>query len=127
MNGLRPEYVPIQSSNHSDEEQSLARWIQNSLSGNISTSNSQEEALQQFLIEYKDLPQSGLEYRFKQMCDVIKVFMTKNFVLPNFENNPSEYNWLYKNLDSYEKYTDNRKLYFIDLLSFLKDYGFYLT
>lgn len=119
--------MPIQSYNHSDDEQSLARWLQNSLSGNITTSNSQDEALQQFLIEFKDLPQCGYEYRFKQMCDAIKVFVTKNFVLPNLENNPSEYNWLRKNLDNYEKYTDNRKLYFVDLLSFLKDYGFYLT
>ncbi|MCM1140327.1 MAG: hypothetical protein NC453_17300 [Muribaculum sp.] len=118
--------MPIQSYNQSEDEQSLSRWLVNALNGSIGVSNSQDNELRMFLSKNKDIPQNGLEYRFKQMCDTIKVYVTKYFALPDIEDNPSEYNWLRKNLDCYEEYMDNRKTYFIDLLLFLKDYGFYL-
>lgn len=119
--------MPIQSYNQSEEEQSLSRWLLNALNGNIEIPNSQDMELRIFLTENKNIPQNGHEYRFKQMCDTIKVYVAKNFALPTIDDNSSEYNWLRKNLDCYEDYTDNRNIYFIDLLSFLKDYGFYLT
>lgn len=117
--------MPLQSYNQSEDEQSLSRWLINALNGNIEISNSQDQELRIFLTENKNIPQNGHEYKFKQMCDTIKVYVAKNFALPNIEDNPSEYNWLRKNLDCYEEYMDNRKPYFIDLLLFLKDYGFY--
>lgn len=118
--------MPIQSYNQSDDEQSLSRWLLNALNGNIGISDSQEIALRGFLTENKNIPQNGHEYRFKQMCDTVKVYVTQNFALPNLEDNRREYCWLRKNMDRYEGYIDNRKQYFIDLISFLKDYGFYL-
>lgn len=117
--------LPLKSGNYSDEEQSLARWVANVLNGNIDVPPCQIQRLKDFLTIHNRIPQNGAEYRFKQMCDIIKVYVNNHFALPTLSNNPSEYNWLHKNLVSYSHYSDNRKHYFLDLLSFLKDYGFY--
>lgn len=116
--------IPIMAG--SEEEQSLARWIVNVLKRNIDISDEQLKSLQSLLQENKDLPQTGLEYRFQQMCDRIKVYVHQNFSLPTFANNPSEYAWLRKNREKYKTYSDNRKKYFEGLLLYLQDFGFYL-
>lgn len=115
--------LPIQTG--SDEEQSLARWMINVLKSNIDSTDEQLSSLQDFLDSNKSLPQNGNEYNFKQMCDQIKVIVNQTFSLPNVIDHPSEYQWLKKNLEKYTFYGDNRKSYFEDLLSYLKDYGFY--
>lgn len=117
--------MPIQSYNQSEEEQSLSRWLLNALNGNIGISDSQDIALRLFISENKNIPQNGYEYRFKQMCDEIKVMVAKSFTLPTLSDNTREYSWMKKNLEKYVTYEDNRKTYFEDLLNFLKDFGFY--
>ena len=116
--------LPIQTG--SDEEQSLARWMINVLKSNIDSTDEQLSSLQDFLDSSKSLPQNGTEYNFKQMCDQIKVIVNQTFSLPNVIDHPSEYQWLRKNLEKFASYEDNRKSYFEDLLSYLKDFGFYL-
>lgn len=116
--------LPIQTG--SDEEQSLARWMTNVLKSNIDSTDEQLSSLQDFLDSNKSLPQNGTEYNFKQMCDQIKVIVNQTFNLPNIMEHPSEYQWLRKNLEKYTSYEDNRKSYFEELLSYLKDFGFYL-
>lgn len=116
--------LPIQTG--SEEERSLARWIINVLKANIDSTEAQVEALNNFLSEHKHLPQNGTEYNFKQMCDEIKVLITQSFALPTAAENLREYSWLHKNIQKYTSYEDNRKLYFEDLLAYLKDFGFYL-
>ena len=116
--------LPIQTG--SDEEQSLARWMINVQKSNIDSTEEQLSSLQEFLDCNKSLPQNGTEYNFKQMCDQIKVIVNQTFNLPNVVDHPSEYQWLRKNLEKYTSYEDNRKSYFEDLLSYLKDFGFYL-
>ena len=69
--------------------------------------------------------QNGTEYNFKQMCDRIKVIVNKTFELPSVTELPSESQWLRKNIEKYADYEDNRKTYFEDLLSYLRDFGFY--
>lgn len=109
-----------------DEEQSLARWMSNVLKSNIDSTEEQLGLLQTFLKENESLPQNATEHNFKQMCDQIKVLIHQTFELPDAINNQSEYQWLRKNLKQYASYEDNRKAYFEDLLSHLKDFGFYL-
>lgn len=116
--------LPIQTG--TEEEKSLARWINNVLKSNIETTEEQSLSLQTFLSENKTIPQNGIEYNFKQMCDEIKVMVAKSFTLPTASDNIREYSWMKKNLEKYLTYEDNRKAYFEDLLNFLKDYGFYL-
>lgn len=115
--------LPIQTG--SDEEQSLARWMINVQKSNIDSTEEQLSSLQEFLDCNKSLPQNGTEYNFKQMCDQIKVIVNQTFNLPNVVDHPSEYQWLRKNLEKYISYEDNRKSYFEELLSYLKDFGFY--
>ena len=115
---------PIQGG--TEEEQSLARWVSNVVKRKIEVTDGQYNLLEEFLFINRLLPQNGMEYKFKQMCEQIKVFLSKNFQLPNATNNPSEYNWIRKNLKLYHSYKDNRKIYFEDLLSYINDFGFYI-
>ncbi len=116
--------LPIQTG--SEEEKPLARWISNVLKSKIESTEEQMLSLKNYLSEHKRLPQNGTEYNFKQMCDEIKVLVAKTFALPTASVNIREYSWLRKNLDKYTTYEDNRKSYFEDLLTYLKDFGFYL-
>ena len=116
--------LPIQTG--SEEEKSLARWISNVLKLNIESTEEQIRLLKDFLTEHSTLPQNGTEYKFKLMCDEIKVMVAKTFALPTASDNIREYSWLRKNIDKYTTYEDNRKSYFEDLLAYLKDFGFYL-
>lgn len=115
--------LPIQTG--SDEEQSLSRWMTNVLKANVDSTEEQRLSLQNFLSENNSIPQNGTEYNFKQMCDRIKVIVNKTFELPSVTELPSEYQWLRKNIEKYADYEDNRKTYFEDLLSYLRDFGFY--
>ena len=115
--------MPIQTG--LEEEKSLARWISNVLRSSIELTEEQMRFFKNFLIEHKTLPQNATEYNFKQMCDEVKVMVAKTFALPKSSDNSREYNWLQKNIGKYSLYEDNRKLYFEDLLAFLKDFGFY--
>lgn len=115
----------IPNSSGSDEEQSLARWMNNALRNNIEITAEQSELLNQYLLNNKSLPQNGTELRFKQMCDQIKILVNKTFALPTSREYPSEYAWLRKNLNKYSDFEDNRKTYFEDLLCYLKDFGYY--
>lgn len=110
----------------SDNEQTLARWLNNIHKSNITVSSQQLALLNNFLTENKELPQNGTEYRFQQKCDKIKIYIYNNFKLPTFSDSPREYMWLKDNLDKYTTYTDNRKLYFEQLLEYLKHFGFYI-
>ena len=109
-----------------EEEKSLARWIENIQKSNIDSTEEQKRLLQEFLYENRTIPSSGLEYRFKQMCDRIKVIVTQTFSLPIPKTNDEEYHWLKRNKERYVFYKDNRKVYFEDLLDYLRDFGFYL-
>ena len=115
---------PIQTG--SEKEKSIARWICNVLKSNIESTEDQKCLLKEFIAENRTLPQNGTEYNFKQMCDEIKIMVTKTFALPTASDNIREYNWLRKNIEKYTTYEDNRKTYFEDLLSYIRDFGFYL-
>lgn len=115
--------LPIQTG--ADEEQSLARWMINVLKSNVDSTEEQLLSLQDFLNEYKTVPQNGTEYNFKQMCNQIKVIVNQIFELPNATDHQSEYQWLRKNIEKYTTYEDNRRIYFEDLLLYLRDFGFY--
>ena len=116
--------IPIASG--AIEEDALNRWLRNIQTGNVDSTVEQSCKLKEFLDANSTIPQSGVEHKFKMMCDRIKVIVAQTFALPSRPEHVSEYNWLQKYSDCYNTYTDNRRLYFEDLLSFLKDYGFYI-
>lgn len=111
-------------SNGDEEEMSLSRWINNIFKGNINATKDQLKSLEKFMKQNDTIPQNGFEYKFKQMCDQIKIFVFQNFTLPKFKTNPTEYLWFKKHLDKYKAYEDNRKKYFDDLLTYLLNFGY---
>lgn len=117
--------IPI-ASGSTEEEDSLNRWMRNVQIGNVESTSEHSRKLKTFIDANKELPQDGFEYKFKLMCDQIKVIVSQTFALPSRSEHLSEYNWLQKYKDSYHTYEDNRRCYFEDLLSYLRDYGFYI-
>lgn len=109
-----------------DEEASLNRWMRNAQLGNIDLTIEQANRVNSFFDANSTLPQDGREYSFKKMCDQIKVIVAQTFALPSNKEHVSEYTWLRKHSRAYQTYTGNRRQYFEELQSFLKDYGFYL-
>lgn len=117
--------MPI-GSRVNDEEACLCRWMKNVQVGNIILSQDQLNQFNSFLAANTSIPQDGREYKFKIMCDRIKVVVAQTFALPSRSGYLIEYNWLFKYKNRYDKLGGNSKLYFEDLLLFLKNYGFYL-
>lgn len=113
-------------SGETDDEHSLGRWLNAVKKGITVITLEQLNELESFLAVNSALPQNGHEHNFLIMCDQIKIILSQTFSLPNRADHWSGYNWFAKNKEIYLDYTDNRKMYFEDLLSYLKDFGFYL-
>jgi hypothetical protein len=108
----------------SEYEISLARWKSNVQKGIILLSDPDSKLFNSLFDIYRDYPQSAIENRFKMACDSVKVIVSETLSMPTLEDSAYEYNWFKKSLKNYTTYTDNRKMYFEDLLLFLRDYGF---
>jgi hypothetical protein len=113
------------ASSGSDLEESLNRWGRLVSNRKVNMSQEQYDRFFSLFKTYSDYPSTGDELNFKRMCDSIKIIVSKTFMMPTKEEDTTEYMWFKKNLDSYWDYLDNRKMYFEDLLMFLRDYGFY--
>ena len=111
-------------SSGADDEDSLCRWYYNVINGNIDTTEEQRRMLQEFVDSNKDLPQNGIELRFKKLCQEYLDYVKNNYELPNNKEGVTLYNWLRKTLPNYMSYNDNRKLYFTNLIKELESYGF---
>jgi len=90
----------------------------------LEVSDAQVHALSDFLEINKELPSSGLEVNFKRNCIAYFDFVNENFELPSYKSNYSLASWYSKNLNRYQDFTDNRKLFFEKLLNDLRGYGF---
>lgn len=115
--------LPLQSDDES--EASLARWMYNVLNLNTGATSDRIELLESFIQENDSLPHNWIEWKFKQMCDQVKVIVSRTFELPKVDENKQEYYWFKNNILVYRNYVDRRKAYFEDLILFLRDYGFY--
>lgn len=117
-------YLRMPYSSGADDEDSLCRWYYNVINGNIDTTEEQRRMLQEFVDSNKDLPQNGIELRFKKLCQEYLDYVKNNYELPNNKEGVTLYNWLRKTLPNYMSYNDNRKLYFTNLIKELESYGF---
>lgn len=109
-----------------EEEQSLGRWMKRLKDGKNECDSENLTIITSFLDTNASLPQNKTEYNFKQVCDQIKVIVAKTFSLPERTENEYEYNWLKNSIQSYSSISHNKKIYFDDLVTFLKDFGFYI-
>ena len=119
-------YLRIPYCSGADDEDSLYRWYNNVLNGNISTTDEQRRMLNDFVDSNKELPQNGTEVRFKKLCQEYLDYVKTNYELPSHKEGTTLYNWLKKTLPNYLSYDDNRTLYFTKLIEELKTYGFYI-
>jgi hypothetical protein len=114
-----------------DEESSLSRWIYNHSRRDLLPGFDPEEAakIKELQKEYSHYPHNNLEYEFQNLCSDYRVFVEKNFRLPeeiaSLEKEVELASWFYKVLSKREPYADNRQLYFSQLLDYLAEYGFY--
>lgn len=113
-----------------DEEASLARWIYNHTRRDILVEYNPEERRQLAKLqeEYANYPQNSKENEFLNLCSDLKVFLEKNYKLPQEESsNKQEAElavWFKKAITKKVPYQDNRSSYLDELLNYLKDYGF---
>ena len=107
-----------------EEEESLARWKWNVLKRVLEVSDAQVQALSDFIEKKKELPSSGIEVNFKRNCIAYLDFVNENFEQPNYKSNHSLASWYSKNLNRYQDFTDNRRIFFEKLLNDLRGYGF---
>lgn len=106
-----------------EEEDSLKRWQTNVIKGLIDTTPEQVKLLKDFIYENSHLPQNGREVKFRKTCKEYFEYVETHYELPT---PPSTlYCWFTKHIKIYLTYEDNRKVFFDDLLSNLKGYGFY--
>ena len=78
--------------------------------------------------DYAHYPQNSKEYEFLNLCGDLKVFLEKNYKLPQEESSNEQESelavWFKKAITKKVPYPDNRSSYLEELLNYLKDYGF---
>lgn len=113
-----------------DDEASLARWIYNHTRREVLPGYDPVEArhIEQLQEEYSHYPHNNSEYEFQNTCADFRIFLERNYRLPEANSDTLREtelaHWFDKALTKKEPYADNRQLYFEELLSYLRDYGF---
>lgn len=85
----------------------------------------QTEELQE---QYAHFPHNNSEYEFQNMCSDFRVFLEKNYRLPEEDSSDGQESklavWFYKILSKRDPYEDIRYRYFDQLLGYLSTFGF---
>lgn len=108
-----------------EEEESLNRWQSNVKRRVLDVTEDQVSLLDEFIASTSDLPTNGREVKFYRNCQEYIDYVKENYELPNRNAHSSLYFWFQKNLSNYQKYEDNRKTFFQNLILELNGYGFY--
>ena len=119
-------YQRFPLSNGGEFEASLHRWYYN-ISNDVLEIT--EEQLIQFnnMVSYYEsryIPRSGYEIEFLNNCNDYNAFIKMFYILPDRNNGEELYYWLIRSKENYNSYTDFRRMYFSDLLTFISSYGF---
>lgn len=106
-----------------EEEESLYRWY-----SDFTKSTSKEFAdlkitFKEYLKEYDKWMFNPYEYTYKRNCDQIRWYVDNNMELPSSEDEPELSAWFNSQLENHRKHKDKRKQMFIDLMTYLEDYG----
>ena len=113
-------------SNGGEMESSLQRWYNNVLSGAIEVTNEEINELSNSINYYESLnyPKNAFEANFLNKCEDFKSFILENHCLPSPTNGKELYWWLRQSKENMNSYTDKRRKYFWDLLSYISSFGF---
>lgn len=113
-------------SNGSEMEASLQRWYNNVLSGVIEVTKEEISELSNTIDFYEGLnyPKIAFEAIFLNKCEDFKTFILENHCLPSLKKGKELYGWFRESKENMNSYTDKRKSYFLDLLSYISSFGF---
>ncbi len=108
------------------EECKLQRWLHNVKNGIISLSPSEKEEFESLLRYYKSLayPQSKAEYDFQIKCSEYREYIIMKHRGPDLHTAPKLLSWYITAQRNYNSYNDQRKMYFTELLDFIKGINF---
>lgn len=106
-----------------DAEESLYRWYLDFTKSTAKELANLRATFQQYLKEYEPWMFTPFEYSYKRNCDQMKWYVDENLELPTQENEPELAAWFNSQLECYKKHNDKRKKMFIDLMTYLEDYG----
>lgn len=106
-----------------DEEESLYRWSQDFTKSTAKEMEDLRLTFNEYLKEYDKWIYSSFEYSYKRNCDMVKWYVDENVELPNPDEEPELSSWFNSQLECHKKYKDKRKQMFLELLSYLADYG----
>ena len=106
-----------------ETEESLYRWYLDFTKSTAKEMAGLRATFQQYLKEYDQWMFTPFEYSYKRNCDQVKWYVDENLELPSQEDEPELAAWFNSQLECYEKHKDKRKKMFIDLKSYLEDYG----
>lgn len=106
-----------------EEEESLYRWYLDFTKSTAKELAGLRATFQEYLKEYDKWIFTPFEYTYKRNCDQIKWYVDKNLELPSSDEEPELSSWFNYQLENYAKNRDKRKMMFIELMEFLKDYG----
>ena len=106
-----------------EAEESLYRWYLDFTKSSAKELAGLRTTFQQYLKEYDQWMFTPFEYSYKRNCDQVKWYVDENLELPTQEDEPELATWFNSQLECYEKHKDKRKRMFIDLMTYLEDYG----
>ena len=113
-------------SNGGEQEASLQRWCNNVFAGALSITKEDIDKLNA-VIEYYDklnYPRNAYEADFLNKCHDYKAFVLENHCLPSQTQGEELYWWIRRSKYSMDSFTDKRRDYFIELLSYISSFGF---
>lgn len=113
-------------SNGGELEASLQRWCNNVFTGAVETSEEEINKLNKSINYYENLnyPRNAFEAEFLNKCKEFKEFILENHCMPSQMHGKELYRWMRRSKDNMNSYTDKRRLYFLDLLSYISSFGF---
>ena len=106
-----------------DEEETLYRWYLDFIKSTSKEMAGLRATFQDYLKDYDEWVFTPIEYTYKRNCEQVKWFVDNNLELPTQDDEPELASWFNSQLENYTKHKDKRKKMFVDLMTFLSDYG----
>lgn len=114
-------------SNGGEFEASLQRWCNNALSGALNASEDEIRTLNSVIEHFYNrlnYPKNAFEADFLSKCEDYKTFILENHCLPSQTNGEDLYWWIKRSKYNMNSFTDKRRHYFVELISFISSFGF---
>ena len=106
-----------------DEEETLYRWYLDFMKSTSKELAPVRATFQEYLKDYDNWVFTPAEYAYKRNCDQLKWYVDNNLELPTQDDEPELASWFNSQLENHTKHKDKRNKMFVELMTFLSDYG----